>query len=378
MAEAMPGLAGKTARDRLFAMQRNTFEKVTTGGDEASCFPEGDELFFIKFMGQIFSVSDLRHAVVTPYFLFIGQCLTQVRCNGGRDICSALFLANLLIHFISESKRYIPELICFLRELLIAGFNLPNPYLELHEHPEADPDEPSMASDFDYSPLPGTFRSGSHIWQHLGEMDARQVSSHQLDLSTLFYSSNQAAVFESPTFLAASAKTTFNLLKQLVQIYDTLPSFPEVFSPFVDILGQLKLPKHDTILTETCASLKQLLQQRIDTVLENRRPLELRKFRPIPIRSIKPRFDEEYFPGKDTDPDRDRVEQRKLKKKVKQEKRGAIRELRKDAQFIALQRAHQYQVQAQDKEKKKKEIRSWLESQAADTNPLRHSSKKKK
>lgn len=39
--------------------------------------------------------------------------------------------------------------------------------------------------------------------------------------------------------------------------------------------------------------------------------------------------------GRDYDPDRERAEMKKLKKLLKSEKKGAIRELRKDSQFMS-------------------------------------------
>ena len=66
----------------------------------------------------------------------------------------------------------------------------------------------------------------------------------------------------------------------------------------------------------------------------------MRKFRPIAIRSLVPAFDEHYFPGKDvgTDAATGGGEQKRMKRKLRQEKRGAVRELRKDATFLALER----------------------------------------
>ena len=48
-----------------------------------------------------------------------------------------------------------------------------------------------------------------------------------------------------------------------------------------------------------------------------------------------PKFEESFVKGKDYDPDRQRAEERRLKKMVRKEERGAIRELRKDASFMA-------------------------------------------
>jgi len=48
-----------------------------------------------------------------------------------------------------------------------------------------------------------------------------------------------------------------------------------------------------------------------------------------------PKFEESYNPNKHYDPDRERTEAAKLKKEFKRERKGAIRELRRDAKVMA-------------------------------------------
>lgn len=67
-----------------------------------------------------------------------------------------------------------------------------------------------------------------------------------------------------------------------------------------------------------------------------RQPLRLQAHKPIPIPSYVPKFEtttSNYL--RRQDPDRDRNEAAKLRNQYKQERKGAIRELRKDAKFLA-------------------------------------------
>lgn len=76
-----------------------------------------------------------------------------------------------------------------------------------------------------------------------------------------------------------------------------------------------------------------------------RRPLLLQAHKPIPIPTYVPKFEQNsssYL--RRHDPDRERNEASKLRYQLKQEKRGAIRELRKDAKFIAAVE-HQKQIE---------------------------------
>lgn len=67
-----------------------------------------------------------------------------------------------------------------------------------------------------------------------------------------------------------------------------------------------------------------------------RKPLLLQAHKPIPIPFYVPKFEtssSSYF--RRQDPDHEKNEAAKLRHQYKQEKKGAIRELRKDARFLA-------------------------------------------
>ena len=68
-----------------------------------------------------------------------------------------------------------------------------------------------------------------------------------------------------------------------------------------------------------------------------RKPLHLQAHKPIPIPTYIPKFEttrSNYLRG--DDPDRERNQVSKLRREYKQERKGAIRELRKDARFLAV------------------------------------------
>ena len=66
-----------------------------------------------------------------------------------------------------------------------------------------------------------------------------------------------------------------------------------------------------------------------------RQPLALHHHRPLPIKTSIPKFEESYNPTSHYDPDRQRSELNKLQAEHKKEQKGALRELRKDANFMA-------------------------------------------
>ncbi|KAF2187769.1 Nop14-like protein [Zopfia rhizophila CBS 207.26] len=128
----------------------------------------------------------------------------------------------------------------------------------------------------------------------------------------------------TPDLVSAHVK---NILS-MADLWTGKSAFYEIFSP------------------ETIAVLKDLKQtkalQRLQVLLNQskltRRPLTLHNHRPLPIKTSIPKFEESFDPNKHYDPDKERSEAARLRKEYKREKKGALRELRKDANFIARER----------------------------------------
>ncbi|KAF1975652.1 Nop14-like protein [Bimuria novae-zelandiae CBS 107.79] len=129
----------------------------------------------------------------------------------------------------------------------------------------------------------------------------------------------------TPVLLAAHAQ---NILTAS-DLWAKTPAFIEIFTPILASLEAAKPSQSNAI-------------QRLTIVLQNarlhRRPQLLHNHRPLPIKSSIPKFEEDFDPNKHYDPDKERAEQAKLRKEYKRERKGAMRELRKDANFVAREK----------------------------------------
>ncbi len=76
----------------------------------------------------------------------------------------------------------------------------------------------------------------------------------------------------------------------------------------------------------------------IESAKLKRRPLQLQKRKAIPIKTYVPKFHTSYSVDKRYDPDQIRAQEGKLKAEYKKEFKGAVRELRKDAAFLAREK----------------------------------------
>jgi nucleolar protein 14 len=141
--------------------------------------------------------------------------------------------------------------------------------------------------------------------------------------------------------LAAHSK---NILTA-ADLWSASPAFTEIFTP---LLAPLKATSQKSTL--------QTLNARLTTARIRRRPQLLHDHRPLPIKTSIPKFEESFDPNKHYDPDKERSESAKLQKEYKREKKGALRELRKDANFIAREKLREKKDKDQKYEEKYKRL----------------------
>ena len=85
------------------------------------------------------------------------------------------------------------------------------------------------------------------------------------------------------------------------------------------------------------SKLIELISRLVKFSHQSRKPLCLQAHKPIPIPTYIPKFEttsSSYL--RRQDPDHEKNEASKLRNQYKQERKGAIRELRKDARFLAV------------------------------------------
>jgi nucleolar protein 14 len=131
---------------------------------------------------------------------------------------------------------------------------------------------------------------------------------------------------KSPHAMPSLLKPHTRNILTATSLWSRAPAFIEIFTP---LLAPLKSTSPQT-------------HHRLTILLQNarlhRRPQTLHFHRPLPIKSSVPKFEESFDPNKHYDPDKERAEAAKLRKEYKREKKGAMRELRKDANFITREK----------------------------------------
>lgn len=109
-----------------------------------------------------------------------------------------------------------------------------------------------------------------------------------------------------------------------------------------------------SILQTACKQTTTTLGPLLSSSGKFRRPLEMQTHKAIPIPQYTPKFSTDGR-GR-SDPDAERNEAAKLKALYKKERKGAIKELRKDARFLAAERIKAQKAKDEDYEKRMRSV----------------------
>jgi len=255
----------------------------------------------------------MRHAVVSPARLLMGSYLGLCKIRSLADAASGLFLCTLFLQYENRSNRLIPEAINFLIDAVCS--------LSLRRSDSAGPGRSA--------PFPLRHNGPLCV---LSDVEARTISVNRPDLVSVI--SDKGNKIQTNVDLLGLA---VDLLTRFAESYKALEGFVELYEPVLQILrdvdSDVLCPMLQDQITQTVDTIKRLLK----FSRQARRPLRLQAHKPIPIPSYIPKFEHTTSSYLRTrDPDHERLEAAKLRRQYKEERKGAIRELRKDARFLAV------------------------------------------
>jgi nucleolar protein 14 len=159
--------------------------------------------------------------------------------------------------------------------------------------------------------------------------------------------------------------SSMKLLSQFATLYKDNAAFPEIFAGALSVLkhAALDTTKIGAALKSEASAIAAQIEAGKDHHLR-RPPLRLQTRKPTQIKEAIPRFNEKtYVTKKDQDPDRARAEEKKLKRALKSETKGAMRELKKDNMFLAQARMQKEMERRSVRDSKTKTIMNMLKQQ---------------
>ncbi|KAL8152128.1 hypothetical protein V2J09_021936 [Rumex salicifolius] len=313
MSVEIPYYSAICARERLLRTRKLFSEDAKD--PEKSCWPSLKTLLLLRLWSLTYPCSDFRHTVMTPAILLMCEYLMCCRILSGRDAATGSFLCSMLLSVCKQSQKFCPEPLLFLRSLLMTFL------------------------DKDL----GSYQESQALY-HLLELKAsrslmciknRVDEISPLDFLHIMDLPDELPYFSSDEFRASVLVSVVETLRGFVDAYIKLEAFPELFVPIFKLLVELSNQQSlEGPLLDKVKGLADLIKEAVDKQHDVRLPIEMGKKKAPMIQFLTPKYEDSFVKGRDYDPDRERAESRKLKKLVKEEHKGAIREIKKDNTFL--------------------------------------------
>ncbi|KAF9624425.1 hypothetical protein IFM89_011433 [Coptis chinensis] len=336
-----PYFAAICARQRIHHTRARFCEDIKN--PEKSSWPSMKTLFLLRLWSMIFPCSDFRHVVMTPAVLLMCEYLMRCPITCGRDIAIGSFLCSMVLSVARQSQKFCPEVVIFLRTLLMSTL-------------EAEP-RSLQHSQFYYLSELKVLKPWLRLLGHVSDIQS-------LDFLTVMSMDEDSSFFSSDNFRAGMLMSLIETLRGFVSVYEGYNSFPEIFLPISTLLGEVL--RQDNIpgaLQDNIRDVSELIEKKAGEHHMLRRPLQMRKQKPVPIKLLNPKFEENFVKGRDYDPDRERSEKKKLQKQINREAKAAARELRKDNQFLFEVKERDRRLIEEERTEKYGKARAFLQEQ---------------
>ncbi|KAM6428917.1 nucleolar protein 14 [Rhynochetos jubatus] len=304
-------------------------------------FPGLDTLIYLKITSLLFPTSDFRHPVVTPAFTYMSQLLTKCHITTLQDVIKGLFVCCLFLEYVSLSRRFVPELINFLFGVL----HISLPKKQAQGYTVVHPFTPA----------------GKNL-ELLLVCDKKDLESWQqqnLPLGTVTRLKETSRTEMNHIRLSCLA-LCFDLIKKCAALYESLPSFHEIMHPVRILLTQhVPVNEYPAQMQERYHSALKELESKV----KHYTPLVCEKKKPVPLKQYTPKIVKVLEFGRKQGGSKKEQERKQLIQRHKRELKGAIREIRKDNQFLARTQLSEIMDRDSARKRKVKELLGSLATQ---------------
>eukprot|EP00877_Chromochloris_zofingiensis_P005493 jgi/Chrzof1/14945/Cz09g21210.t1 len=347
----VPFYAATVARARITKMHERLSQALADPLSESHYgWPGARQLLQCMLFATLFPVSDRRHPVITPLALLLGKWLMQCPVPGPYEAALGLAVCGVALHMAAPAQRFMPEVQVYLT-------NLFNSFLPVGDKGSSTLNAGGLNAQGVNLFTPGVLSGVNSTTAQSNGSRLKQQAQHQqhkpgpqteqvetslpkLDLYSLLSCDPADLGVHSQEFrhkLLGCALATASRAADISAA--TADAVPEILAPLASAVAALADVSDLHRLAPHISSVANELQQVIQDATKHRTPM-VQSFRvkaTLP-REYNPRFEADYAKGRDYDPDRDRSSARRLQRQLVKEKRGAMRELRRDASFMAHER----------------------------------------
>ncbi|CAN2388439.1 snoRNA binding [Pristimantis euphronides] len=355
LCQMFPEAAADCVRDALQDIARNVDGAVESKGRAA--YPALHVLLYFKITGILFPTSDFWHPVVTPAVTVMSQLLTKCPVASLEDAAAGLFISCMFLEYVSLSKRFIPEVINFLLGILHLA-------------------TPRKAS-VDYVVVPPFKLHGKTLELLLIDSTEAAASWVKRNLPlTAVNGLDTEDEMEINHFKLTCIAVCLDLVQRCVDIYSTLPAFQETFSSIEKIIRE-HLPRstYPEKIQDTCNNILENIENHSKKPYS---PLVFEKQMPVPMKMFTPKVMPVLEFGKKQGCNKVERERKRLIHKHKKEFKGAVREIRRDNQFLAREKFSETMQRDAERKRKVKELYNSLATQEGEWKALKRRKKKGK
>ncbi|XP_001640799.2 nucleolar protein 14 [Nematostella vectensis] len=350
IAQHSPVNTSRVVQGFLRKAQSQFTEQLDCTGGKGK-FPGLDTLMMLPLITVLFPTSDFKHSVCTPAMVYIAELLAQSRVRCITDVLKGLFLCSTVLEFIGVSKRLVPEAINF----LCGTFYLAS----------------DKTSETSHLLMP--FKAKSK-WSDLLKIQTDENATVIKEAKVSIIEALSDGDLSNTQTRVSVLHLALRITSELCELYKDLPAFKETFSPVLCHLHRIPIKTYPAFVKELHSSLVARIEALSGQV---RSHLALQTRKPQPIKTFEPKFDEHYdIKSKKNKGSKKANEDQKLKYKFKREFKGAIREVRKDSQFLARQKHQEQMDRDAERMRKVKQIEHMLSNQQAETNEMNRKKRK--
>ncbi|CAL4158068.1 unnamed protein product, partial [Meganyctiphanes norvegica] len=320
-----------------------TMHVPTEEKPDGFCYQK-ETMLFLKLSGLLFPATDFVHPVMTPVVTFLSHLLGHAKITSKREANAALFTAGLLYEYVSQSNRFVPELSNVLNGLLFLAV----PGKDKRNLPHTPPFKPV-----------GPTTTLLTVTEPVAEFQ-----DFKLTLSSLNEEDNDDM---SESHKVKVIKESLQLIRKLCKCWSDLPSVRSIMAPTKTLIDKLPLDKYpvsikDEVETLRCA-IAELRTEGSPLVKKEGRVKALKMYEPAIeriIEGVKKRHGTKEF-----------QEKQKLVHKLKRERKGAAREIKRDTAFLARKQLEERLKGDAERKRKMNVIMGGLAHQEGDWNKMK-------
>lgn len=326
--QSSAALWGRTLKI-LHSQLQKRLRDYAQGERSLSCWPSLGRLLLLQLLGRVFSVTDLKNDIVAPATLLLCQCLSQCPVSTIADLSSGLLSCTILLFYHSEAKRYIPEVVAFINTAI--SLYLPENEEINHNH---------YQNTFNRNTL-------NPLRSYVCSMKTPENINK---IEWVLFSNKKEIIQDKERIGSYNILTNlYNIILKITQIYENNIALPEIIEPVLQTLKklspQMKNSNFPIILTEKHLNIIQSILSLMNNINNKRNVLQYRKKILHIIETKQPRFQLDYTFKKDNNnQDAEQIKVKQLTRQLKREKKAAMRELRRDSDFIDNEKYQELQA----------------------------------